>query len=89
MQGHLPLGGLSQSWFPQELSILYYLPAVVKLGSDGGPSSIFTLAIQKPADGLQGNVNLHAPDLNLLQMGMFSGRARLMIYDQRVAMKDA
>ena len=45
VQGHPPLGGLSQCWLAQELSILYYLPAVVKLGSDGGPSSICTLAL--------------------------------------------
>ena len=45
VQVHPPLGGLSQCWLGQELSILYYLPAVVKLGGDGGPSSICTLAV--------------------------------------------
>ena len=85
MQGHQPRGGLSQCWLAQELAILDYLPAVVKLSSEGGPSSINTLAVQKQADGWQGNVNLHTLDSDLLQWGLFSGVARLSICYRRVA----
>ena len=64
---------VSQCLLTQELAILHYLPAVVKLGSEGGPSSINTLALLKPADGWQGNVNLYALYSDLLQWGLFSG----------------
>ena len=57
----------------QELAIFNYLPAVVKLGSERGPSSINTLAVYKSADGRQGDVNLYAPYLDLLLEGLFSG----------------
>ena len=33
MQGHPPLGGLSQRWLTQKLAIFDNLPSVVKLGS--------------------------------------------------------
>ena len=45
VQGHPPLGGLSQCLLAQELAILHDLPAIVKLGSVGGPRSICTLAV--------------------------------------------
>ena len=40
VQGHPPLGGLSQRWLTQELSIFDNLPPVVKLDGERGPVSI-------------------------------------------------
>ena len=45
VQGHPPLGDLSQRWLTQELSIFENLPSVVKLGSERGLVSINILAI--------------------------------------------
>ena len=45
VQGHPPLGGLSQRWLAQELAIFNKLPSVVKLGSERGPRSINTLVV--------------------------------------------
>ena len=45
VQGHPPLGGLSQRWLTQELAIFNNLPSVVKLGSERGPISINILAV--------------------------------------------
>ena len=45
MQGHPPLGGLSQRWLTQELAIFGNLPSVVKLGGEMGPVGINILAL--------------------------------------------
>ena len=45
VQGHLPLGGLSQRWLTQELAIFDNLPSVVKLGGERGLVGINILAV--------------------------------------------
>ena len=45
MQGHPPLGGLSQRWLTQELAIFDNLPSVVKLGSVRGIVGIYILEV--------------------------------------------
>ena len=45
VQGHPPLGGLSQRWLTQKLAIFDNLPSVVKLGSERGPISINILVV--------------------------------------------
>ena len=45
VQGHPPLGGLSQRWLTQELDIFNNLPSVVKLGSERSPISINIITI--------------------------------------------
>ena len=73
MQGHLPLGGLSQRWLTQELASFNKLLSVVKLRRDTGLSSINTLALYKPVDGRQRNIDLNAPYTDLLQWRLFGG----------------
>ena len=50
VQGHPPLGGLSQRWLTQELVIFNNLPSVVKLSGEKGLVGINILVIQIPAD---------------------------------------
>ena len=45
VQGHPPLGGLSQRWLTQESTISDNFPPVVKLGSERGPISINILVV--------------------------------------------
>ena len=44
----------------EKFSIFYNLPPVVKLGSEMGPVGMNILAVQIPADGGQGDVDLYA-----------------------------
>ena len=45
VQGHPPLGGLSQRWLTQELAIFDNLPPVVKLGGERSPVGINILDV--------------------------------------------
>ena len=45
VQGHPPLGGLSQRWLTQELAIFDNLPPVFKLGDERGLVGINILAV--------------------------------------------
>ena len=45
VQGHPPLGGLSQRWLTQKLAIFDNQPSVVKLGNERGPVSINILVV--------------------------------------------
>ena len=45
VQDHPPLGGLSQRWLMQKLTIFDNLPSAVKLDSERGPISINILTV--------------------------------------------
>ena len=51
----------------QELSIFYKFPPLVELGGERGPVGINILAVQIPADGGQGDVNLYASYSDVLK----------------------
>ena len=73
MQGHPPLGGLSQRWLTEELAIFYNFSLVVKLGGERGPIGIKILPVQIPADGGHGDANLYAAYSDVLKWGLFGG----------------
>ena len=45
VQGHPPIGGLSQRWLMEELSIFDNLPPIVKLNGERGPVGINILTV--------------------------------------------
>ena len=85
MQGHPPLGGLSQRWLTQELAIFYNFPPVVELGSERGPVGINILVVWIPADGGQGDIDMNATYSDMLKWACLAGTTPLSICELRVA----
>ena len=71
MLGHPPLGGLSKRWLTQESALFNNLPPVVELGGDRGHSGTNILAVQIPAYGWQGDVDLYVVYFDVFRWGLF------------------